>query len=164
MEYTPKGETKRSDAIIVGLFVLGVACFGAARLIGRYPFAAQAAGLISFSAAIYVAVRYRLTQFVYAIQTDGEDEVFAVFRDRGRNKAAQCMVSLSYLRSVKRYAERDAAKEAAAGRDVYFYTQSMSPASFVVLVFETSGERDLAVIVECDEAFERELARRAAAR
>ena len=160
MEYTPKGETKRSDAIIVGLFVLGVLCFGAARLIGRYVFAVQAAGLISISAAIYVAVRYRLTQFVYALAEDGEDEVFSVFRDRGRNKVAQCMVSTAFLRSVKRYAGRDEVKQAAAGRDVYFYTQSMSPPSFVLLLFETTGERDLAVIVECDAAFERELARR----
>ena len=159
MEYVPKGETKRSDAVIVGLFVLGVACFGAARFIGRYVFAGQAAGLIAFTAAMYVAVRYRLTQFVYALTMDG-DEVFAVFRDRGRNKVAVCMVSISFLRSVKRYADRDAAKEAAAGRDLYFYTQSMSPQSFVVLFFETSGERDLAVIIECDEAFERVLADR----
>ena len=160
MEYSPKGDNKRSDPIIIGLFVLGVACFAAARFVGRYPFILQAAGLVSLSAAIYVAVRYRLTQFVYAILKDGEDEVFAVFRDRGRNKTAQCMVSLSYLRSVKRFESRDAMKDSLAGHDVYYYTQSMSPASFLLLVFDTTGERDLAVIVECDAAFESELAKR----
>ena len=160
MEYKPKGETKRSDAIIIGLFVLGVVCFGGARFLGRYVFALQALGLCVFAAAIYIAVRYRLTQFFYTLSKDGEEEIFSVFRDRGRNKAAQCALSLSYLRSVKRYADRESMKSALAGRDVYYYTQSMSPESFVLLEFESTGERDLAVILECDEAFERTLAQR----
>ena len=161
MEYSPKGDNKRSDPIIIGLFVLGVALFCAARLIGRYLFVIQAAGLIALGAAVYLAVRYRLTQFVYTLSFDGDDEIFTVFRDRGRNKVAQCVLSTSYLRSAKRFESREAMKDSLDGHDVYYYTQSMSPASYLLLVFETTGERDLAVIVECDASFERERERRA---
>lgn len=160
MEYSPKANTKRSDALIIALFVIGVACFGAARLVGRYVFILQAAGLVVLAAAVYIAVRYRLTRFFYTLSFDGDDEIFTVFRDRGRNKAAQCMMSTSFLRSVKRCDSREAMKDALAGHDVYYYTQSMAPASYLLLIFETTGERDLAVIIECDEAFERELAKR----
>ena len=160
MEYKPKGETKRSDLIIVGLFILGVVCFGAAKLTGRYVFISQAAGLLALCASIYFAVRFRLTQFVYTLSYDGDDEIFTVFRDRGRRKAALCAVSATFLRSVKRYESREVMKDATAGCDVYNYTQSMTPETYVLLVFDTTGERDLAVIVECDAAFERELAKR----
>jgi hypothetical protein len=157
MEHRPKGETKKSDLIIIGLFVLGVLFFGAAKLVGQYVFILQAAGLIVLGAAVYIAVRYRLTQFVYTLSYDGDEEVFTVFRDRGRQKVPLCRLAVSYLRSVSRYAEREEVKKAAEGREIYYYTQSMSPSSFVLLLFESSGERDLAVIIECDTSFEKTL-------
>ena len=157
MEYTPKGDTKRSDVFIVGLFVLGVAFFAAAKLTGNYVFVLQAMGLLALGAAVYLAVRYRLTGFVYVISEDEGEELFTVFRDRGRQKVAQCRLSFSCLRSVRRFADREEMKKELSGRDTYYYTQSMAPPSFVLLVFETTAERDLAVVLECDENFERAL-------
>lgn len=159
MEYSPKGETKRSDILIIGLFALGIASFAAVNFITRYAFALRLVGLFALTGAVYVAVRYRLTRFVYSISGDEGGEVFTVYRDRGRRSVAECRLSLSYLRSVRRYESREEMKPALAGHDIYAYSQSMTPATFVVAIFESTGERDIAVVLECDEAFERELTR-----
>ena len=158
MEYSPKGNTKRSDVVIIGLFALAVSSFAAANLPVRFSWAFRVLGLFALTGAVYAAVRYRLSQFVYTLGGEVGDEVFMVFLDRGRRKVAQCRLTLSELVSVRRYADEGAAKEAQKGYEVYSYVQSMSPDSLVICVFKTSGERDLCVVLECDEAFERALA------
>lgn len=155
MEYSPKGETKSSDVCIIGLFVLAVVSFGVSSAPLRFAWVMRAVGLFSLTAAIYIAVRYRLTRFVYSI---GGDEVFTVYRDRGRNKVAECRVSLVYLRSLTRFVDSDAMKDARRGLEIYNYSQSMTPRSLVLAVFESTSGRDLGIILECDEAFERRLA------
>lgn len=158
MEYSPKGETKRSDIMIVGLFSLAVVSFGVSYAPFPFAWVMRVVGLFTLTAAVYIAVRYRLTRFVYTINGDVGEEVFTVYRDRGRNKVAECRVSLSYLRSVRRFADRDEMKDARTGLDVYDYVQSMTPPSLVLAVFESTGGRDLGVILECDDSFLRRLA------
>ena len=160
MEYSPTGETKSSDIAVIGLFVLAVVSFGAAYTPFRFAWVMRAVGLFSLTAAVYIAVRYRLTRFVYLTGGDAGEEVFTVYRDRGRNKVAECRVSLSYLRSVTRFADRDAMKDARQGLEIYDYVQSMTPRSLVLAVFESTAAvgRDLGIILECDETFEQHLA------
>lgn len=158
MEYSPKGETKRSDIVIIGLFALAVVSFGASSAPLPFAWVMRAVGLFTLTAAVYIAVRYRLTRFVYVINGDAGSEVFTVYRDRGRNKVAECRVSLTYLRSVRRFADRDAMKAERAGLEIYDYVQSMTPQSLVLAVFESTGERDLGIILECDAEYEKFLA------
>lgn len=158
MEYSPKGEARSSDACIIGLFVLAVVSFAVSSTPLRFAWVMRAVGLFSLTACVYIAVRYRLTQFVYSIGGDAGDEVFTVYRDRGRNKVAECRVSLVYLRSVTRFPDRDTMKDARSGLEIYDYAQSMTPRSLVLAVFESTAGRNLGVILECDEVFERRLA------
>ena len=158
MEYSPKGNTKSSDIATIGLFALCAASFAAANFNFRFSWGFRVVGLIALTAAVYLAVRYRLSQLVYAVGGEVGDEVFSVYLDRGRNKTAICRLALCDLRSVRRYADGDEAKAAQKGLETHSYVQSMTPDSLVLCVFETSGERDLCVVLECDDAFERTLA------
>ena len=158
MEYTPKGKTKSSDLAMIGLFALCVVSFVTANLPIRYVWVMRAVGIVSLTAAVYLAVRYRLSQLVYAVGGEVGDEIFTVYLDRGRNKTAICRLAMCDLLSVRRFADPEAAKEAEKGFETHSYVQSMTPDSLVLCEFASSGERDLCVVLECDEAFERTLA------
>ena len=158
MEYSPKGKTKNSDIAMIGLFVLCVISFAFSNAPLRYAWILRAVGLFALTGVCWLAIRYRLTQFTYLIDGEIGAESFTVFCGRGKNSVAECRLALSDLRSVRRYRDEDEAKEAQKGFETHSYVQSMTPDSLVLCEFASSGERDLCIVLECDEAFERAIA------
>ena len=162
MEYSPRQSDKRADVLVLVLFIAAVILFGVSNaLTGLFHVVPQIGALVCVTAALYLAIRYRLTSFRYVISDDDGDTLLTVYRSQGRRSVAEARMSGVWLESVERFTDRRSVKEAVRGMAVYDYTLSMKPQSVLVCVFVGDPERKTALILECDGDFAAALGRMA---
>lgn len=154
MEYIPKGKGHAPDICVIGLFAFAVVLFGVSDLLtGTLHVVPQFIALFALTAAVYIGIRYRFTEFRYVLSEDTDGgTLITVYRATGRRSVAEARMSGAYLEEVTRYTDRRALKEAKRDKAVYVYTASMNPASSVMCVFE-GDERKTALILEGEGEF-----------
>lgn len=153
MEYTPAPRSRLADYLVIGSFVLAVCAFCIASYMTAYGGFVQIAGLGFLTAAVYLAVRYRLTSFRYVLSEESDGVLFTVYRLQGRRSVAECRMSGVYLESVGRYTSKKALAEVRQGVSIYDYTVTLSPKDVRFLVFDSGLEKKTGVIIETDGRF-----------
>lgn len=154
MEYIPVSKSRRTDLMIFASFILAVCAFCIASFMPSYGGLVQILGLVLLTAAVYLAVRYRLTSFRYVLSDDGDGGVlFTVYRAQGKRSVAECRMSGVYLESVCRRESKKELSDLRCGVSVYDYTASFMPEDICFLVFESGADKKTGVILETDGAF-----------
>jgi len=155
MEYIPKPSNRKSDLLVITFFALTVILYGIGKNFGGiFHFIPQVCALFTLTVCIYLAVRYRFTDFRYTlIEDDDGGKLLTVYRSQGKREIAECRMSGCYHEAVTVYNGKTTLKEAKKGKSVYNYTASMSPKEITMLVFGGNGEKKTAILLECDEIF-----------
>ena len=157
-QYAPKSEKKTETLLLLITSLLGVFCFVCSKLPGMvYPFILQAISLGFFAFSIINASKYRLTRFVYSIETghDGATELVVV-QHSGRRMVTVCRIPLSSVCEVTT-ATRENIKHLMKTRrqkTVYRYTGEMFLQRGLMLDVEYGGE-SFGLLILSDETLER---------
>lgn len=158
MEYTPRKKGHGADAAVIVLFAAAVILFGISNaLTGIFHAVPQIAALFALTAAVYIGIRYRFTEFRYVLSEDTDGGVLlTVHRATGRRTVAEARMSGAYLEETIRFDNRtgrESLKEAKKGKSVYVYTVSLRPQSVVMCVFTGDFGKKTALILEGEGEF-----------
>ncbi len=142
-EYQPKGDRRRDDLIIFGLFVLG-----AMLLVGSYlphiPYPAvwQLLGMVAFTPAILLFSRFRLTRYTYRAEprVDGEYDLVIV-ETCGRRIRTVCRIGSDCIQSMTQVTGENKKQlaDVCRGQTVYQYVAVLFATNKYLLQVEEYG-------------------------
>lgn len=101
-EYQPKGDRRRTDLIICGLFLLGAMLFlGAYHPEVPYPAVWQLLAMIAFVPAIFLLARFRLTHYTYRVEETEDGKIdFVIVETCGQRIRTVCRIGTDCIRSM----------------------------------------------------------------
>lgn len=145
MTYIPKRDNKAKNLSLLSMVTGFVLMLLSAVM--PYSVVFQVLAFILVIAGVFLLQRYVLCEYRYIIndKDDGSAD-FIVYKKQGKNDVKVCHVSLFNVTEIYKFGER-ADKNAAR----YDYSQNITDRKYVVAAVD--GERNIEVIIECDEAF-----------
>ncbi len=146
MNHSPKQEMKKTYFLSLCFMAPGIITFSLAA-VSPITVVMQSLGLLLCSLGIFIMYRYALTTFNYILE-DGE---LTVRKISGKRITAVARVALSECESLVKI-EKDTLKGRKFLGGKYNYIVNYAPATTYLLTFR-DGEREVALILECDESF-----------
>lgn len=152
MTYVPKRDNKAKRLALLSVitgFVLMLLS-----VLMPYSVAFQVLAFVLVIAAVFLLQRYVLCEYRYIISDmdDGSADLI-VCKKQGKNDVKVCHLSLLNVTDAAKYTGTPK-----KGSARYDYSQNLTDNKYVISAFD--GDREIEVMLECDEAFARLISER----